>query len=294
MTSHPKSHKLQRFPTWMRRPVPPPGRSEQVSDLLAELNLNTVCCSAQCPNHAECFARGTATFMILGNTCTRDCRFCAVPHGRPVAPSPDEPDNVAKAASTLDLRHVVVTSVTRDDLPHGGAEQFAETIRSIRRHLADATVEVLTPDFQGIREAVDIVLDAQPDVFNHNVETIERLYRLVRPQAEYARSLSVLEQAAGRGNGTYAKSGIMVGLGESDNEVQAVLTDLRSAGTEILTIGQYLAPSSKHAPIDRFVTPDQYSRWKELAMEMGFLAVAAGPYVRSSYKAGQLLAQARR
>jgi len=285
-----------RFPEWMRRSIRPPGRSREVTRLLDELKLQTVCRSARCPNQAECFARGTATFMILGKTCTRDCRFCAVAHGRPGPPRADEPDAVAEAAARLGLDHVVITSVTRDDLPDGGAGQFADTIRAVRGRLPEATVEVLVPDFLGDPGAIDTVLDAWPDVFNHNVETVPRLYPAVRPEADYGRSLHVLARAADRkndgGKSIRTKSGVMVGLGESDGEVRRLFGDLRRVGVDVLTVGQYLAPSGRHAPVARFARPDEYEAWRNAALEMGFSAVAAGPYVRSSYQAETLYRQA--
>lgn len=282
-----------RFPPWMRKSVPSTGRSAEVAGLIADLNLQTVCRGAQCPNQAECFSRGVATFMILGATCTRDCRFCAVQPGRPGEPNPREPEAVAAAAARLGLGHVVITSVTRDDLPDGGASHFAATIRAVRDRLGDATVEVLTPDFLGQTASVDTVLAARPDVFNHNIETVRRLYPAVRPQADYNRSLAVLAHAArgakADGDTVRIKSGLMVGFGETDDEIRQVLIDLRAAGVNMLTIGQYLAPSAKHAPVVRFVHPDQYEHWRQMALEMGFAAAAAGPYVRSSYLAEGLL-----
>ncbi len=258
--------------------------------LLAELGLNTVCGGAHCPNQGECYAAGTATFMILGDVCTRHCRFCAVPGtDRPEPPDADEPDKVAQAARRMGLRYVVVTSVTRDDLPDGGADHFARTIRAIRRELPDARVEVLTPDFQGDEASLRTVLDARPDVFNHNVETVPRLYDTVRPQADYRQSLAVLRRAGQLAESgparVFTKSGLMVGLGETDEEVRAVLADLRQAGCDIVTIGQYLAPSRDHLPVARFVEPAQFDAYRRQAMEMGFRAVAAGPFVRSSYHA---------
>jgi lipoic acid synthetase len=261
-----------------------------VHGLLSELELNTVCREAHCPNVGECFARGTATFMILGDVCTRDCAFCAVCSGQPRPVDPEEPHRVAEAARRLGLRHVVVTSVTRDDLPDGGSRQFAETVLAIRRR-AEAAVEVLTPDFQGQTEDVDRVLDAGPRVFNHNVETVPRLYPAVRPQADYRRSLGVLARAATRRTADcLTKSGLMVGLGEREDEVLAVLRDLREAGCQALTIGQYLAPSPAHHPVVEFVTPEQFEGLAAQARELGFAAVASGPFVRSSYGAAELAA----
>ncbi len=272
----------------MRRKLCAGAKFDSVEKLLAELKLETVCVSARCPNRSECFCSGTATFLILGDICTRNCSFCAVAGGQPKPPRSDEPAAIAEAAVRLELKHVVITSVTRDDLPDGGAAHFAETIRAVRSRLGESTVEVLTPDFQGDLAAVDTVLAAGPDVFNHNIETIERLYPQVRPQADYRQSLAVLAHA-GRDNGTQTKSGLMLGLGETDAEIGCVLEDLRAAGVTLLTLGQYLAPSKQHAKIDRFVSPEQFDELRIKAEQMGFAAVAAGPYVRSSYRADKLL-----
>ena len=302
-----------RLPVWLRKRIPAGGASAEVAHLLDELGLATVCDGAHCPNRCECFARRTATFMILGATCTRNCRFCAVPTAVPPSPDPCEPERVAEAAARLGLRHVVVTSVTRDDLPDGGAAHFAATIAAVRARMPEAIVEVLTPDFQGDLAAVATVLAARPDVFNHNIETVPRLYKSVRPQADYARSLAVLRFAADWQAGRlhhkkrqteylqpsdcdagvppanlHTKSGLMVGLGETDEEVRAVMRDLRAAGVEILTIGQYLAPSDAHLPVARFVEPKEFERWRAEGLALGFRAVAAGPFVRSSYQAGEV------
>jgi lipoic acid synthetase len=269
--------------------MPPEGQVRRVRELLARLELHTVCQSAHCPNACECFARGTATFLILGEACTRDCRFCAVEHGAPGPPDRGEPRRVAEAARRLGLRHMVVTSVTRDDLPDGGSGQFAATIAAIRV-ASDATIEVLTPDFQGRWECLDRVVEAGPDVFNHNVETVPRLYPRVRPQARYARSLELLRRVAERDGGILTKSGLMVGLGECYDEVIGVMGDLREVGCEALTLGQYLQPSREHLPVEEFITPETFGAYRKEAEAMGFLAVAAGPFVRSSYQAEALLA----
>ena len=283
------------FPPWLRKRVPSRGEAAAVRTLLAELDLETVCASAHCPNLPECFARGTATFMILGDACTRSCRFCAVPTGPSGPPRREEPDAVAEAAARMRLRHVVVTSVTRDDLPDGGAGHFARTIRTLRERLPEAVVEVLVPDFRGDETAVRTVCDAGPDVFNHNIETVPRLYDTVRPEADYRQSLAVLAMAArladGRDRPRRTKSGLMVGLGETPEEVTAVLADLREAGCGMLTIGQYLAPSKQHVPVERFVEPAAFEAWEAEARALGFAAVAAGPFVRSSYRAEEVFAQ---
>jgi lipoic acid synthetase len=283
-----------RLPVWLKRRIPAGGENSSVQAILDDLHLATVCQGAHCPNRAECFARGTATFMILGETCTRACTFCAIDHRNPGPPRADEPEALAEASARMNLRYVVITSVTRDDLPDGGAEHFARCIRAVRSRLSEARVEVLTPDFQGSESAVETVLQAAPDVFNHNVETAPRLYPAVRPQADYEQSLRVLRYAKdfaeSAGLATYTKSGLMVGLGETDEEVLAVLRDLREAKCDIVTIGQYLAPSKDHAPVARYVPPERFDEWKTQARAMGFAAVASGPFVRSSYKAEELFA----
>ena len=284
-----------RLPKWLNRRLPNPGETARVRNILRRHGLNTVCNGARCPNRAECFARGTATFMILGDVCTRACRFCAVKTGTPDPVRGDEPAALAEAAESMGLRHVVITSVTRDDLPDGGAGQFAACIRAVRKRLPDTAVEVLTPDFLGRLDLVDLVLEVRPDVFNHNVETVARLAPAVRPQADYRRSLRVLSRAAEREAGpsrALVKSGLMVGLGETDVEITGALRDLRHAGCELLTLGQYLAPSGEHVPVDRFVPPERFDAYREEALAMGFRAVAAGPMVRSSYRAEDVFASA--
>ncbi len=277
--------KAQRLPKWLRRPISTDESYPDVSKLLETLQLNTVCASAKCPNRHECWNSGTATIMILGNTCTRGCRFCNVATGRPGPVDPGEPARVAQAATQLNLRHVVITSVTRDDLPDGGAQVFADTIRAVKEALPDAMVEVLTPDFV---EHLDIVLDAGPDVFNHNLETVERLQATVRPQASYEKSLATLRHAVQRG-GFHVKSGLMLGLGETDEEIFQTLDDLYAAGVRLLTLGQYLAPTREHHPVERFISPAHFDELAERARELGFSGVAAGPLVRSSYRADQLI-----
>ena len=283
--------RARRFPPWIRKRIPAGDEAARAGTarLLAGLGLATVCSGAHCPNLAECYARGTATVLILGESCTRSCRFCAIPTADPGPPREDEPEAVAEAAARLGLRHVVVTSVTRDDLADGGAAHFARTIEAVRRRLPGAVVEVLTPDFLGRAGSIAAVLAARPDIFNHNVETVPRLYPAVRPQADYRRSLEVLRFAkhfvATGGARLYIKSGLMVGLGETADEVRAVLRDLREVGCDIVTIGQYLAPSPAHAPVARFVEPAEFAAWESEARAMGFRAVASGPFVRSSYQA---------
>jgi lipoic acid synthetase len=277
--------KEQRLPKWMRRSISTDQNYPSVSHLLESLQLNTVCASAKCPNRHECWNRGMATVMILGNICTRNCRFCNVSTGVPSAVDLDEPARVAEAARSLKLRHVVITSVTRDDLLDGGAQAFADTIRVVKKELPNVSVEVLTPDFV---DHLDVVLDAEPDILNHNLETIRRLQAEIRPQAGYERSLAVLRKAAERG-GCMVKSGLMLGLGETDEEVIECIEDLYAVGVRLLTLGQYLAPTRKHYPVDRFISPDQFNQLAEKAQEIGFQGVAAGPLVRSSYRADEMV-----
>lgn len=280
-----------RLPAWLRKPETAFVALHEIKRELRRLELHTVCESARCPNIHECFRRGTATFMILGDRCTRGCGFCAVPKARhPAPPDPNEPAHVAQMARAMNLRHVVVTSVNRDDLPDGGAGHFAETIRAIRAALPAATIEVLTPDFLGDLDAVTTVLEARPDVFNHNVETVPRLYPRVRPQARYERSLAVLEFAA-RNAGTLVKSGLMVGLGERCEEVEEVLRDLCRCGVSIVTIGQYLQPTRRNLPVAEYVPPERFEAYRETGLRLGFRAVFSGPFVRSSYMA-ELVAHA--
>jgi len=277
--------KSEQRPSWLRVRVRSGPQYEEMHKLLRGLGLHTVCEEAGCPNIGECFGAGTATFMILGDTCTRNCRFCAVKHGRPLPLDEEEPERVAEAVVRLQLRYAVVTSVTRDDLPDGGAHIFAETIRAIRRRVPDCRVEVLIPDFQGSREALQVVMDAQPDVLNHNLETIPRLYPQVRPQANYQRSLEVLRRAKEMSPSALTKSGLMLGLGEERGEVIAVMEDLRRVGCDLLTLGQYLRPSSDHLPIRRHWKPEEFRELAEQGKRMGFAHVEAGPLVRSSYHA---------
>jgi len=284
MTVAAGSKKRRRFPPWLKKRLPTGGSAKYVRELLETLNLTTVCQSARCPNIAECFSRKTATFMIMGNICTRDCRFCAVEHGVPAPLDPDEPRRIAEATAQLELRHVVVTSVTRDDLPDGGAEHFARTIRAIRDALPKTTIEVLTPDFLGSEENIKTVADAGPTIYNHNIETVPRLAKEIRPQADYRRSLGLLRYVKGTAD-VYTKSGLMLGLGETHDEVVKVMEDLRGVGCDMLTIGQYLRPSEGHVEIVRFVHPDEFDQYKQDGLRMGFRAVASAPFVRSSYNA---------
>jgi lipoic acid synthetase len=272
-----------RRPQWLRVRLPQGGAFAETRGIVSRHRLHTVCESANCPNVGECWSAGTATFMILGNVCTRSCGFCAVLTGRPGAVDPEEPLRVAEAIARMGLVHAVITSVDRDELPDGGAEIWAETIRAIRRLSPTTKIEVLIPDFQGEAADLDTVLAARPDILAHNVETVPRLQRTVRPQARYDRSLWVLRHAKGRDFVT--KSGLMLGLGETEDEVTAVMGDLRGAGCDLVTFGQYLQPTRNHLPVDRYWHPDEFARLKSIADELGFLHVESGPLVRSSYHA---------
>ena len=274
----------RRLPPWLRARS---GHWERVHDmkvLLTGSRLHTVCEEARCPNQGECWTRGTATFMLLGETCTRSCGFCAVATGRPAPPDPEEPRHVAEASRRLGLKFVVVTSVARDDLKDGGASHFAATVRAIRERNPEARVEVLVPDFKGDQDSVRVVVESGPTVFNHNLETVERLTKRVRIQARYSRSLDVLRIAKAQGQPT-TKTGIMLGFGETEEEVLALLRDARAAGCDILTIGQYLQPTKEHLPVVEFVHPDRFKAFEAAAYGLGFTSVFSGPLVRSSYHA---------
>lgn len=275
-------------PPWLRRRLPAGDQYRKMQDLLESGSLHTVCQEAKCPNIWECFCEGTATFLIMGDKCTRQCRFCAV-HDKPVdPPDPKEPARVAEAVKKMGLTFVVITSVTRDDLPDGGAEHFAKTIAAIREELPKTEIEVLIPDFQGDFDALKTVLDARPNVLNHNLETVERLYPQVRPEAIYPRSLKLLERARGYAPDIPTKSGLMLGLGEEREEVERTLSDLRAVGCSFLTIGQYLQPRKTNLTVTRYVTPEEFEEWKQRALELGFAQAASAPFVRSSYHAGKL------
>jgi lipoic acid synthetase len=274
-------------PPWLKRRIPSGATYQEIRELIQKTHLHTVCQEACCPNLGECFSQGTATFLILGDRCTRDCRFCAVAHGSTEPPDPEEPLRVAEAVEQMKLRYAVVTSVTRDDLKDGGAFVFAETIRKIREKTPETRVEVLIPDFRGDLNSLKTVMEARPDVLNHNVETVPRLYASVRPQAVYQRSIDLLRNAHRLDPSIPTKSGLMLGLGEQPEEVVQVLRDLLDAGCRILTLGQYLQPSSEHLPVERFVTPEEFQGWRKKALEMGFREVASGPFVRSSYHANE-------
>jgi lipoic acid synthetase len=276
-----------RLPEWLRKPQRNVEADHDLKKMLRTRGLHTVCEEARCPNRNDCFARGAATFMILGDTCSRSCGFCSVKTGRgaPLESLADEPEQVAEAAAQLNLRYVVITSVNRDELPDGGAAHFARTIHAVRRRLPRSKVEVLTPDFKGSRDALHTVLDAGPDTFNHNVETVPRLYRRVRPQADYRQSLDVFLNARSHSPGVLTKSGFMVGLGERADEVRRLLEDLRAHGVQVATIGQYLQPTRRHLPVEEYVHPDAFDEYKEYGERLGFRAVFSGPLVRSSFMA---------
>ena len=271
-------------PEWLKAKAYPEAIDE-MEHLLRSMHLHTVCENAACPNIGSCFQQQTATFMILGTVCTRGCRFCNVTGGIPQSVDENEPENVAKAVERLELKHVVVTSVTRDDLPDGGAAQFKKVINAIKRRMPDSTTEVLVPDFMGNKTALKTVLQAAPDILNHNVETVPRLYQRVRPDAVYKRSFQLLEHAKEINKDIFTKSGIMVGLGETESEVKAVMDDLIAVGCDVLTIGQYLRPSQAHIPVSAFIPPEQFKAYKETAYQKGFKFVASGPLVRSSFDA---------
>ena len=276
----------KRLPSWLRRQLPILS-TEKTHEILSQYRLNTVCESALCPNRSECYSRNTATFMILGNVCTRSCGFCAIDAGKPNEVEHDEPERVAKAARELGLEYVVITSVARDEMADEGAWHFAETVRAVIREIPGVKVEVLTPDFHARRELIELVVNAGPTVYNHNLETVERLQKAVRPQASYARSLQVLEMIRSFHSGVSIKSGLMLGLGETRAEVYQAAKDLHEAGCEILTLGQYLAPSREHLPVLEFISPEIFQEMSLELKDLGFREVFAGPYVRSSYHAGE-------
>lgn len=271
-----------RKPEWLKVPK---GRCGTVAQTLDRYHLNSVCDHAGCPNRGECFKNGTATFMLMGNHCTRNCTFCQVVHACPELLDENEPQNVALAAQQMGLRHVVITSVTRDDLPDGGAAHFAKTIRAIRAQNPSTSIEVLIPDFQGNEAALETVLEAEPDILNHNVETVPELYDNVRPQADFEQSLELLARVKQKSGFCFTKSGFMLGLGENERQVLELLSRLREADVDFVTIGQYLQPSKLHHPIIEYVHPDRFEAYKQKALEMGFLSAASGPLVRSSYHA---------
>jgi lipoic acid synthetase len=276
-------------PVWLRRKLPDPEALKKMRGLLQRFALNTVCEGALCPNQGECFGQGTATFLILGRTCTRNCTFCAIPsEEHPPAPDPGEPDRIAQAAAELGLTHVVITSVTRDDLEDGGSSHFAQTVKALKKHNPQIVVEVLIPDFQGSPTALEKVVESDPDIINHNLETVPRLYPEVRPQAMYSRSIDLLKMVKGFNPGKITKSGLMLGLGEEKEEVLQVMANLRSVSCDLLTLGQYLQPSGRHHPVVRYIPPEEFEELRREGEEMGFRGVFSAPLVRSSFHAAEV------
>lgn len=277
----------RRLPRWLKRPIPASGGMGATAQLVRDLRLETICESGKCPNRSECWSSKTASFMVLGEVCTRPCGFCSVPRGKPDAPAADEPQRLAEACFRLGLKYVVITSVTRDDLDDGGADHFRRCVLAVRERTG-ATVEVLTPDFNGDVRAIDTVLSASPEVFNHNLETVARLQRYVRRKSQYAVSLGVLEYVKQARPDLKTKTGLMLGLGETTEEVIETLADLREIGCDLITIGQYLRPTPRHLPVDRYLQPDEFEELGRIARSLGFVDVASGPFVRSSYHADKM------
>jgi len=276
-------------PVWLRRKLPDQESLRKMRGLLLRHGLNTVCEAALCPNQGECFSRGTATFLILGRTCTRNCTFCAIPSAeKPPAPDPREPERIGRAAAELGLKHVVITSVTRDDLEDGGASHFAETVTALKRNDPQLIVEVLIPDFQGSRPALEAVVNSDPDIINHNLETVPRLYPEVRPQAEYRRSIRLLAEVKEISPEKITKSGLMLGLGEEREEVLRVMGELREVSCDLLTLGQYLQPSGRHHPVGRYIPPEEFEELQREGEKMGFPGVFSAPFVRSSFHAAEV------
>ena len=279
--------KYKKKPDWLKMPSRGAEEAARIRSILMKYSLSTVCRQAKCPNLGYCYQRGTATFLIMGNICTRSCGYCAIgPASEKPSPlNPGEPELVAKAAEEMNLSYVVITSVTRDDLPDGGAAHFVKTVKALRDKIEGVRIELLTPDFNGNHAALEILSEANPDVFNHNLETVRNLFPEVRPDASYDLSLSILALFGKLSPSTPLKSGLMLGLGEQDSDVRKAIQDLRSSGVTMLTLGQYLQPSRKHWPVDRYVTPEEFDNWKDFALSEGFNSVASGPLVRSSYHA---------
>ena len=275
-------------PPWLKQRLPAGFICEEISTLINNAKVHTVCQEARCPNIWECFSRKTATFMIMGDHCTRNCRFCAVSHSPNHPPDPDEPSRIAGMVQNLNLDYVVITSVTRDDLPDGGASFFARTVKEIRQKVPHSLVELLIPDFQGDKNALRSITEVRPDVLNHNIETVPRLYSIVRPEAIYQRSLSLLRQVVTFDSTIITKSGLMLGFGEQPEEILSTLKDLFDAGCQLVTMGQYLQPTKAHLPVERYIPPKEFDDWRNLALEMGFAEVVSGPFVRSSYHAKKL------
>lgn len=286
-----KKGDTQRLPEWLRRSVLNTEANRGTRQILKSQGLNTICESGRCPNKGECWSKGTATFMLMGAVCTRTCSFCAVNKGKPDPLDPEEPGRIVEAARQMNLRHVVLTSVNRDELPDQGSSHFATTIRMLYENIPGIAVEVLTPDFQGRRDCIETVLAAKPTVYNHNVETVPRLYKRVRPGSKYQRSLDVLQMSKEIDPSIHTKSGLMLGLTETRDEVLEVMQDLRNVGCDFLTLGQYMRPTRDNLPVDRYVTPEEFDELGKLGWEMGFNMVHSGPLVRSSYHAGELAEQ---
>jgi len=278
----------ERLPTWFKKRLPDPKIMAEMESLIGDLHLHTICESAICPNQGDCFSKRTATFLVLGDICTRNCTFCAVKKGFPLPIDEDEPEHLAEAAAHMDLKHVVITSVTRDDLPDGGAEHFAKIVTRLKERKQAATVEVLIPDFQGSPEALKRVVDARPEVINHNLETVPRLYPEVRPLADFQRSIGLLRKIKELDSRIITKSGFMVGLGETKEELFEAMEVLRQAGCDLLTIGQYLQPTPRHHPVVKYIHPEEFKEYARQGKEMGFIAVASAPLVRSSFQASEL------
>ncbi len=278
------SNRTKRLPSWLRRKIPLLSECARVEHVIRSRGLHTICREGLCPNRAECYARGKVTFMMLGDTCTRDCAFCSVKSGVPSEPDSGEPGKISEAARELGLEHVIITSVTRDDLPDGGSAFYAEVIEKLKKSKPAPVIEVLIPDFKGNQDALDMVMRADPDIISHNIETIKRFYCTVRKGADYERSLRIISTVKKKGDGIYTKSALMLGLGESEDEVLQTMSDLREAGCDFLAVGQYLRPGKRQIPVRDFISPDKFSWYGQRGYEMGFREVTAGPLVRSSYQ----------
>jgi lipoic acid synthetase len=279
-------------PEWLKIRSPDVGKMQEIKRMMDQLQLHTVCESAHCPNVGECFGNKTATFMIMGDVCTRNCAFCAVHHGKASSLDQGEPDNLATAVALLKLQHIVITSVTRDDLPDGGASHFAAVVRAVQQKVPESSIEVLIPDLAGNEQAIATIVAAKPHVLNHNVETVPSLYSKVRPQADYERSINLFRQVKHKDPGMVTKSGLMLGLGETMAAITAVMKDLQAAGCEILTLGQYLRPSPEHIPMERYITPEEFAEYRRIGLEQGFHVVLSNPLVRSSYYAREAYREA--
>ncbi len=280
-------NRYRKKPDWLRRSLVEDERAGNIRRILREKKLETVCSEARCPNLGHCFSRGTATFLIMGNYCTRSCKYCAINDSSipPLPLDPDEPVNLAEAALEMNLSYVVITSVTRDDLSDGGAKHYVKTIQALREFVPNVEIEILVPDFQGSRESLELIASSHPDVFNHNIETVKAMFSIIRPDASYSRSLELLKNFKTLKPQILTKSGIMLGIGENETDIEESIVDLLKAGVSTLTLGQYLQPSLKHLPVDRYVTPEEFDHWKEHALKLGFTRVSSGPLVRSSFHA---------